>query len=93
MEENIDLEIPAPQKKKVTTTINYNLWRIANMEGWAWNDLLEFAINFKRADKDMLGYPNCNLSNQLQKLTKKLEGTAQELYELKENETTPPKSD
>ena len=73
-------------KGRVTATINADLIKLANINGFKFAQLLEFAIQFQLAEKSPHEheYPENVLKQKVHALTPKLSEALEELHDLKE---------
>ena len=58
-------------RKIISLTLDSKLYEYADLNGWKFRDLLEFAIKFKLAeiDPDYNTYPDNRLTEKIEKLT------------------------
>ena len=71
----------------VTTSISSDHWDLAKNKGIAWNDGLEFGIQFLIADKDggfASDYPRNKLIERVERITKMLNAKSQECEALRD---------
>jgi len=91
----IIMEIEKIRKPKVnlTTSINMDLWTFAREHNIPWNELIEFAIQFKMAEVEIgVNYPKNKLSETIIRLNQVIEDKGnrinilnEQLYNLSEN--------
>jgi len=56
-------------KTRMYANIDSNLWTLAKKNGWNFPDLINFSIEMKIAEKNLCGYPDCELLRKVSKLT------------------------
>lgn len=75
-------------KVSVTTLCDAELIKLANQNWLNRRECIEFGVQFKLAEKGLIDYPKCDLSDKLVRLTSLVQDQVQRIEELENGRET-----